>query len=233
MVSVYILLCEGNYYYIGKTSNDPHARIQDHFQGRGAVWTRLHKPIKIVKIIPDCIDEDEDKFTKMMMKQFGIEKVRGGAYCQVEIDASTQQFLQKELYGNRNVCFRCGDSSHFVKDCPVPINAKDAEFEKIVEDLAKSVWDVGKSIWNSIAKKYTTAENIYVGKIQVNLLENMTRIFTDPASVNKVRADGSNHVHIDDQVYQVIATKRDLSIFGATNYIDIVGCHENIKKSRK
>lgn len=44
---VYILLCKGGSLYTG-ISNDVEGRFLDHKNGKGASYTRSHKPIKIV-----------------------------------------------------------------------------------------------------------------------------------------------------------------------------------------
>lgn len=44
---VYILLCQDGSYYIGITNN-LEKRFNDHVSGKGASYTRSHKPVKIV-----------------------------------------------------------------------------------------------------------------------------------------------------------------------------------------
>lgn len=44
---VYILLCEDNSFYTGY-SNDPQKRFEKHKNGKGARYTKSHKPLKIV-----------------------------------------------------------------------------------------------------------------------------------------------------------------------------------------
>ena len=44
---VYMLICEGGSYYLGST-NDVVKRFQAHLAGKGASYTRSHKPIRIV-----------------------------------------------------------------------------------------------------------------------------------------------------------------------------------------
>ena len=44
---VYILLCADGSYYTGY-SNNPAQRFAQHLKGRGARYTRMHKPNKIV-----------------------------------------------------------------------------------------------------------------------------------------------------------------------------------------
>lgn len=43
----YILLCTNGSYYTGSTNNID-KRFKDHMDGRGARYTKSHKPIKII-----------------------------------------------------------------------------------------------------------------------------------------------------------------------------------------
>jgi len=47
MYYVYILLCRDGSYYTGST-NDVEKRFKDHLKGRGARYTKSHKPVKII-----------------------------------------------------------------------------------------------------------------------------------------------------------------------------------------
>lgn len=44
---VYVLLCQDGSLYTG-ISPDPEKRLQQHLSGKGAKYTRSHKPVKIV-----------------------------------------------------------------------------------------------------------------------------------------------------------------------------------------
>ena len=114
---IYVLECEGGKYYIGKTNN-PEFRIENHFEGHGSEWTKHYKPIKILEIIPGD-DFDEDKYTKIYMSKYGIENVRGGVYCQLTLSDTEINMLRKEILGNQNKCYGCGESGHFIRDCPL------------------------------------------------------------------------------------------------------------------
>ena len=46
---VYIILCEQNYLYTGIAKN-PDERFAQHLSGKGAKFTRINKPIKIVHL---------------------------------------------------------------------------------------------------------------------------------------------------------------------------------------
>lgn len=45
----YVIECENGTYYKGKTNN-LERRMQEHFSGKGAKYTKEHKPIKVVYI---------------------------------------------------------------------------------------------------------------------------------------------------------------------------------------
>ena len=45
MVAIYILKCDQDKYYVGK-SNNADFRIKDHFEKGGSQWTKKYKPIE-------------------------------------------------------------------------------------------------------------------------------------------------------------------------------------------
>ena len=63
-LTIYVLQLENNKYYVGKTTQLDF-RIQNHDNGIGSAWTKKYKPIKILKLFPNCDNYDEDKYTKM------------------------------------------------------------------------------------------------------------------------------------------------------------------------
>ena len=135
MVYIYILQLEQGKYYIGKTNN-PQFRIENHFNfnGSASAWTTKYKPIKIIKIIPNCDDYDEDKYTRIYMDNYGINNVRGGSYVQMVLDTTTITHLQQMSNGTNNKCFICSKEGHFAKDC------EENECWETESDDSENVW---------------------------------------------------------------------------------------------
>jgi cellular nucleic acid-binding protein len=117
MPTVYVLLCEKGRYYVGKTDRPLHSRVEEHFNKEGSEWTRKYNPIKVVDQIHDADEFDEDKYTKMYMKKYGIDKVRGGTYTQIYLPDYSIRTLEKEICSASDSCFRCNRSGHFASQC--------------------------------------------------------------------------------------------------------------------
>ena len=127
---IYVLRLISNKFYIGK-SITPISRIEQHFSNGGASWTRKYPPIEVCEIIENCDDFDEDKYTKIYMKKYGIDNVRGGTFCQHKLPKDIQTVLQKMIWGASNKCFKCGSTTHWSKDCFEVSNQKSRTVEFI------------------------------------------------------------------------------------------------------
>ena len=99
MVNIYILLLEETKYYIGKTTQ-PEIRLEKHFNSNGSLWTKKYKPIKVIGLIPNCDDFDEDKYTLKYMQKYGInsslwEHIRPFRTIMLEVGLSVKLNLIK------------------------------------------------------------------------------------------------------------------------------------------
>ena len=115
MVFIYVLKLKNNKYYVGKT-NYPEKRLEEHVKG-SCSWTKKYKPIGIEKIIPNCDDYDEDKYTRIYMDKYGVENVRGGSYCNIILEEEIVRTLNKMKLSTQNRCFKCKKMGHFAKEC--------------------------------------------------------------------------------------------------------------------
>jgi len=131
MVYIYVLKCQQNKYYVGKTNN-PNVRLESHGTSEGSAWTKKYKPVKVLELIKNCDDYDEDKYTKIYMDRYGIDNVRGGSFVSMKLDDNTINHLTKMSNGTNNRCFKCGKSGHFARDC-LQESEEDDEEEELEE----------------------------------------------------------------------------------------------------
>ncbi len=123
VTNIYILECVDKKYYIGKTNN-PEFRLEKHFSNNGSAWTKKYPPIRVIEIIPNSDDYDEDKHTLKYMKQYGINNVRGGSFCQLILDEEHINTINRMINGSNDKCYKCGSNNHFANYCNVSNQSK-------------------------------------------------------------------------------------------------------------
>ena len=90
---LYALELENGHYYVGMTAyRDIQIRFKQHLsKQKGAKWTRLHKPIKIIEtrevgyMYESEVCKLENDMTTEYIIKYGINMVRGGDMCQINI----------------------------------------------------------------------------------------------------------------------------------------------------
>ena len=81
--ALYVLRLEGDNYYVGMSYN-LNFRFAQHWQGKGAKWTKLHKPLEVIRIIYPALEENiENKITLEYIALYGADRVKGGSYCKI------------------------------------------------------------------------------------------------------------------------------------------------------
>lgn len=115
-ICIYILRCEDDKYYVGKSTNI-NKRIKQHFKKKGSSWTRLYRPLEIYEIRRNCDEFDEEKITLQYMKKFGINNVRGGSYTRLQLSKYEINHLVRLIRSSEDRCFVCGSTDHFAKHC--------------------------------------------------------------------------------------------------------------------
>lgn len=82
---LYQIALEDGCWYVG-TTTCLKRRMEEHTDGCGAEWTKLHKPLEPLQLksweIPNLnifqVEEMEDVLTVALLKKYGLDKVRGG-----------------------------------------------------------------------------------------------------------------------------------------------------------
>lgn len=125
---VYVLELEQNKYYVGK-SIKPFYRTGEHLVSTlfedsnktgifGSSWTKMYKPIRIIETKPAYNEFEEDMYTIKYMKEKGIDNVRGGSFCELNLNKENLSTLEKMIAGSDDKCYFCGQTDHYINECP-------------------------------------------------------------------------------------------------------------------
>ena len=114
---LYVLQLTNDKYYIGE-SDDTKRRIWMHENNNGSAWTKKYQVLKEIKPIHQRNNLNELIETLEMMKEYGIENVRGSMFTKPFPLDSSEKIMAAQLYCElHNLCRKCGGSDHFIGDC--------------------------------------------------------------------------------------------------------------------
>lgn len=159
---IYALELEQNKYYIGKSLN-PLSRVKEHVTSTlinnpsymGSGWTKLYQPNKIIEVINSYDDFDEDKYTLKYMKKYGIDNVRGGSFCELNLSQHNILTIEKMIAGANDKCYYCGQDGHYINNCPqknikrVPKKHKSIKLKDITKSKIINFFSAEKLMQNS------------------------------------------------------------------------------------
>jgi predicted GIY-YIG superfamily endonuclease len=121
MTLVYILKLSDGCFYVGATSFSIANCMKKHMAGHGEEWTKLHKPLVLVKQTeyPSSTNPrlQQDLQVKQLMLDHGMENIRGGSYSSIELTREQKSSLKKELWYADYCCCKCGNRRHLTEDC--------------------------------------------------------------------------------------------------------------------
>lgn len=125
---IYVLQLISERYYVGRTANIL-TRIEQHFTGRGAKYTKKYKPLKVIQVIRELSKDDERNKTIEIMKKYGWEKVRGSCWCSIEIS--------KPNYIDNNICWLDNKKIDIINK-NINVESSNAEMESPMLKMLKS-----------------------------------------------------------------------------------------------
>lgn len=113
---IYVLKLHDEKYYIGKTDN-LETRLNAHYNCTGSSWTQKYPAVQTLETVETDDPFDEDKITLKYMEKYGIDNVRGGTFCRINLTVHEKNTITQMIHGNTNRCFRCGQHGHFIAEC--------------------------------------------------------------------------------------------------------------------
>ena len=115
---IYVLECENGKYYVGKTAH-LQKRFTDHLSGTGAVWTQIHRPIRILESHDATSEFHEVHITLVTMKEYGVDNVRGATWCSIELSPEELSQIDRHLISASGRCYLCQETGHMRRSCPL------------------------------------------------------------------------------------------------------------------
>ena len=162
MVDIYVLECENGNVYVGKTTKGE-KRLKQHIDGRGAEWTKMHKPKRVMQYYTNATDADERKVTEQMIKKYGAKKVRGAGLTKRKMTKKEIDNLNKKVGFTKSststkkktttyTCSRCGRQGHNRTQCYAKTNSSGKAISASKKSTTTKKTSAKKTTWKPKAK---------------------------------------------------------------------------------
>lgn len=186
MTFIYVLKCDQEKYYVGKTNKSVIERFGEHINNPG-VWTKKYKPIKIIESFESFSEFDEDTTTLKYMKKYGIDNVRGGTYTQINLPKYQYRTLQNQINHITDRCYRCNKSDHYVNNCSEILSYKTNDYKIQIKPVRKICGKMeGK--WMCIIKQNNKlVKTLYSNPNEMDVLNTCAQYLK--ISVNEIISD--------------------------------------------
>ena len=118
---VYVLECEASCLYVGiETRAKLAGRLRQHFAGRGAHFTKVHKPRSILMVWPaTCTAVESYVYHALLAAQPAgrVEKLGGWTQTSTRVSPLAALQFEQARRSMRGSCFNCG-GPHYASSCP-------------------------------------------------------------------------------------------------------------------
>lgn len=118
---IYVLQLGDSKKYVGSTrcfTTELRHMINDNVVSS---WVREHGFKAIHCLFPMDNEKDllkeEETIMYDMMRKYGIENVRGGAFNNIDMTNEEVEVVMKIIGHRHDVCLKCGSSKHYAVDC--------------------------------------------------------------------------------------------------------------------
>ena len=196
MLFIYVLKLKNNNFFVGSTNCMTHT-MHTHMNGTASAWTKLHKPLLLVKQV-ECIRGlnptlQEDLYVKQLMLDHGIDKVRGGSYLGVELSTPEKSSLLKEIWFADRCCCKCGRRSHVTKNCAAIVDVLGNKIVTAVRETTDDNFETSRDIWdeyNIVARAMLQSDQVDKRvKDCINATKNVIEISQMKATKIKLETD--------------------------------------------